>query len=52
MFAIGAAAGFVVVGNAAAAAELPPQGTEYEQEHNHRPDIWVEQMDEVPELLN
>jgi hypothetical protein len=36
--AIAVAAGFVAVGNAAA-AELLPQGTEYEQGINRYPDI-------------
>ena len=54
MYAIaaGAGAGFAVVRNAAAAAELPPQVMEYEHGHNRHPDIWVEQMDEVPEQSN
>ena len=38
MFAIGAAAGTVAVGNAAAAV-MQPQETEYEQGRNRHPDI-------------
>jgi hypothetical protein len=45
-YAIVAEVGFVIVGNADA-EELPPQETEYEQEHSRRLDIWVEQKGEM-----
>jgi hypothetical protein len=43
-YVIVAAVGLVAVDNAAAAEEMSPQETGYEQEHTRRPDIWAEQM--------